>query len=377
MTSASSSNTPLLTSEAGLKHYLEQQGRTPAYVQALGGGTANYVYRVQDANSSNTTIYKHAAAYLSSNNAFAFSSARMNYEAHALKNISSLQDSSIEERVHAVKVIEYDEDAKLLAIEDGGARNLKEACSDASLDIREIGYDLATWLATLHSRSRDFSLVLPHGDSSSASVKGNNPIAVAIYRHSYRNLHTALAKFGYDTAIAERIDDKYGSLLAQDDECLLHGDHWPGNVLVKTRADAVPRAGGEVSSKLTIVDWEMVRRGTSATDVGQFAAEAFLLDRLRGDRGLRRAFLARYIQMRKDDPIIGREWLKCVAVHWAVHIAFWPTRVDWTDQKGTQELVDIGVEVLKAVLDGDVEFLKTSKLFGDLGGEVAEALGRP
>jgi thiamine kinase-like enzyme len=122
---------------------------------------------------------------------------------------------------------------------------------------------------------------------------------------------------------------------------------------------------------LTIVDWEMSRRGTSATDVGQFAAEAFLLDRFRGNRGLRRDFLRSYIQERdgkgiKTAKTIETEWIQRVAIHWAVHIAFWPTRVEWTDQEGTRELVDIGIGVMKSALNEDWEALKTSPLFRDV-----------
>ena len=47
-------------------------------------------------------------------------------------------------------------------------------------------------------------------------------------------------------------------------------------------------------------------------------------------------------------------------VHWAVHVAFWPTQVEWTDREGTQQLVDIGVGVLKDVLNDNWEGLLES-----------------
>jgi hypothetical protein len=49
----------------------------------------------------------------------------------------------------------------------------------------------------------------------------------------------------------------------------------------------------------------MTRRRTSATDVGQFTAEAFSLDRFCGGRGLLRAFLNAYAVARKDSDAIG------------------------------------------------------------------------
>jgi hypothetical protein len=42
-----------------------------------------------------------------------------------------------------------------------------------------------------------------------------------------------------------------------------------------------------------------------------------------------------------------------------VHIAFWPTRVAWTDRSGTQALVETGKRVLRAAVES-----KWSVLFG-------------
>jgi hypothetical protein len=52
-----------------------------------------------------------------------------------------------------------------------------------------------------------------------------------------------------------------------------------------------------------------------------------------------------------------------MAIHWAVHVAFWPTRVAWADEAGTQELVDIGVGVMRLALYGDLFGVVKSPLF--------------
>jgi Ser/Thr protein kinase RdoA (MazF antagonist) len=186
----------------------------------------------------------------------------------------------------------------------------------------------------------------------------NNPVAFNVYRYSYNNLHMALSQFGRDPQLAHRINKEFGGLLQTDDECMCHGDFWPGNVLV--RFDKMQ------PFELTVVDWELVRRGTSATDIGQFAAEAFLLDRFRGGRGLRSAFLDAYAAARENTTALGKTWLRRTVVHWAVHVAFWPTQVVWTDREGTQKLVDIGVDVLKYVLEDDWEKLMESPLLRDV-----------
>ncbi|XPS79051.1 hypothetical protein M3J07_011056 [Ascochyta lentis] len=123
--------------------------------------------------------------------------------------------------------------------------------------------------------SKNVSLALSSQDAASRGSQNNNPVALHLYRHSHDNLHMALSEFG--------------SLIVSDDECICHGDFWPGNVLIQPGSGK----GGDVQS--TVVDWELVRRGTSATDVGQFAAEASLRDRFKGGRGLLAAFLGCYV----------------------------------------------------------------------------------
>ncbi|CAO2649428.1 Nn.00g068130.m01.CDS01 [Neocucurbitaria sp. VM-36] len=357
-----------LTTEDGLRTYLKTTGRSKEIgVTLLSGGTANYVYRVAGVHGF-TSIFKHAAPYLHSNKDFAFDPTRMDYEARALEILSPANtENPISQRlpesaVHAVRLMSYDKERKLLCIGDGGNRNLKNAYEDPKLDIPMLGKELAKWVAALHMCSKDISLALSDQKSTTYG-NTNNLIAVNIYRHSYKNLHSALSRYGHDTKLADRINEEFGSLLETDDECICHGDYWTGNVLVRLNNSQ------QKPVSLTVVDWEMVRRGTSATDVAQFAAEAFLLDRFRGGRGLLSAFLNAYIGARESDALgttLGKAWARRVVVHWAVHVAFWPTRVVWTDEKGTQQLVSIGVDALEGVLNDDWEALLESPLLKDV-----------
>jgi Ser/Thr protein kinase RdoA (MazF antagonist) len=343
-----------LTTKNDLRLYLRAKGRpNDTEVTLLSGGTANYVYRVTTSDGS-TSIFKHAAPYLHSNKAFPFDPIRMDYEARILGSFNRINGESVFSNhlpisaVHAVRVTEYDEECKLLHIEDGGSRNLKDAYADPKLDIPQVGEELAMWVATLHEHSKKVSINFP-------DQKGNsNPVAVKIYRYCYNNLHTVLSQFSYDPQLAHCINEEFESLLQTDDECVCHGDFWPGNVLVQLHK--------KHPVGLTVVDWDMVRRGTSAIDVGQFAAEAFLLDGFRGGRGLRFDFLNAYAAARQDSTALGRTWLRRMVVHWAVHVAFWLTVVKWTDGEGTRRLVDIGVDVLKSVLEDDWKSLLQSLL---------------
>ncbi|KAF2637706.1 hypothetical protein P280DRAFT_530035 [Massarina eburnea CBS 473.64] len=353
---------PNLTTEEGLSAYLTTHSIPYSNITLLTGGTANYVYRVTSP-SGQTNIYKHAAPYLHSNHSFAFDPVRMDYENHALAVVPPLLQQQLpESNVHAVARFHYDKQRRLLCLEDGGERELKKAYTDGRLDIPKIGEQLGKWIAALHMSTTKTSLSL----SNPQDLKANNAIGVAIYRHAYSNLSTALANYGHDAEFGKRIDEVFGSRLATENECICNGDFWPGNVLVKFRDET------EKDVDLTVVDWEMTRRGTSATDVGQFAAEAFLLDRFRGGKGLLPAFLNEYVKTReagvaKDGVVIGREWIRRMAIHWATHVAFWPMRVEWSDQEGTRKLVDVGVGVLKAVVDDDCESLRGSELFCGAG----------
>ncbi|KAF2184574.1 hypothetical protein K469DRAFT_708756 [Zopfia rhizophila CBS 207.26] len=347
-----------LTTTSALSSYLTARSTPHTSIALLTGGTANFVYRVTLPDSK-TVIYKHAAPHLSSNHNFAFDPARMDYEDRALEILPPLlsqhfKDSRGEETsVHAVRWFFYDKENKLLCISDGGDLNLKIAYTDLALDIPSIGREIGTWIAALHSCSKTTSLSL-EGDED---LEKNNAVGVAIYRHSYKNVHVALSSYGHDPEFGKLIDEEYGSRLATENECVCHGDFWPGNVLVR-------QEGGQGKPELTIVDWEITRRGTSATDIGQFAAEAYLLDRFHGNRGLLPAFLTSYAEARAAE--LNREWVRRMVVHWGVHIAYWPTRVEWTDHEGTGKLVEIGLKTMKAVVEGDWEQLRTSELLKDV-----------
>ncbi|KAF1942071.1 kinase-like protein [Clathrospora elynae] len=380
-----------LTTETGLCDYLKAaNGQSkPVDIEPLSGGTANYVYRVT--NQGARSIYKHAAPYLHSNKSFAFDPTRMDYEARVLEILSPASSESPLSKqlptscVHAVQILSYDKDQKLLCIEDGGSQHLKDAYTDLKLDIPHVGEELAKWIAALHACSSEISLALP-GSGVNVEGNNNNPVAINIYRYSYKNLYDALARFGQDPELAHRINERFGSLLKTDNECICHGDFWPGNVLVQlnSHVSQIPpdsTIDGKKPVEFTVVDWEMCRRGTSATDVGQFAAEAWLLDCFRGDRGLLPAFLIAYATARESGTEsaapLGRAWLRRMVVHWAVHVAFWPTVVEWTGKDGTQKLVDIGVDVLKDVLDENWEKLLESPLLRGVKEAYAPLLTRP
>ena len=316
-----------------LKAYLGKLGNHELQLNTLrplAGGTANFLWRVLD-RTGKSFIIKHAEPYIKTAPGLSFSVNRMEFENSAMVSLPRLFEAS--SIVSVAEVSQYDPQGHVLIMEDCGPRTLKEAYADSDLDILGIGDALGRWLATLHQLSKITDI-------------GDNRTAQSIYRFSYNHLANALQKFDQDPSLAEQINTQYGSLLQSDDECICHGDFWPGNVLINDQG------------RLKIVDWEMVRRGCGATDVGQFAAEAHLLDHFRGGRGLRGAFLKGY---RASGELDGR-FIKRVAIHMGVHLAFWPTRVSWGTGKETKEIVDVGCKTMREALCEDESWLAGSLL---------------
>ncbi|XPS76305.1 hypothetical protein M3J09_008357 [Ascochyta lentis] len=324
-------------------------------LQLLSGGTANYVYRLTETSGErrgHTEIFKHAAEHLASNPAYILDPERMDYEARILHELSEEEmcyctiangfatPEITNTHVHTVRPGFYERDSKLLNLEDGGNINLKNAYFELSAeDVQEVGRELGKWLASLHGKTPTSHV------SSTIPGRGNNKTAIKICRYSYRNLPAVLSEYGHDAELGHKINKYFGRLITKDEECVCHGDFWPGNILLRS---GVSGRGPHV---LTVVDWEMVRIGNSATDVGQFAAEAFLLDRFHGNKGLHAAFIRAYFEtsaVSYGDKERIYPWMTRVAIHFAVHIAFWPTRsVHWANGEDTKALVNLGVAVLQ------------------------------
>lgn len=328
-----------VTTDEQLRSYLDSKKIPYTSVHELAGGTANFVWRINNDHKSN--IMKHAEPFVKSKQSISFAVARMEFEAKALQVIP--QSLPIDELVNVPELYNYDQDAHMLHISDGGNKTLKEAYADLSLDITAVGTRLGKWLARLHQCTEENYEI------------GNNVVAKRIYRHSYRNLAKAREQFGFDKEFGEKVDELYGSLIENDDGMICHGDFWPGNVILKPSES---NEANQLVPKMTILDWEMCRRGNGVTDVGQFAAEAWLLDRFCGERGLLDAFLKSYAGERKME----KEDCRRVAVHFGTHIGYWPTVVEWANQQETREVVRIGGEVTAKAMNGDWDWLGRSML---------------
>lgn len=311
---------------------------------------------------SASIILKHATPYVKINHNIPFPVSRMTFEANAYQKIPRLLPQVNGETDSPVVpgLFFFDSEANLLCISDGGLKNLKEAYADSTLDIPAIGRRLGRWLATLHSVTKEVDI-------------GDNLAGKTIYRHAYNRLAGTLEapEWGVEDGkeLGERANAEFGVLLATDDECVCHGDFFPANILVRDHeVNTTTTTKKEHFIDLTVVDWEMTRRGNGATDLAQFCAESFLLDRFHGGRGLMDAFLNAYVEAAggKVDVMFAQR----AAVHFGVHLGYWPTRVKWAEQEETREVVQLGAEILRKAMDGDVHWLKGDSMLRKLwGGE--------
>lgn len=340
--------------------YLRSLTIEPLRIETLSGGTTNQLWRVlldetsvADANrhglyiipGTKSIIVKHAEPFVFHNPNVPFPVDRMSFEATALEHLQSDSCVSLRDlQVQTPVLHHHDIERNCLMMSDAGESTLKEAYKTMSqFELTEVGTELGRWLAALHWTSRSWDIG-PQG----------NITARQIYRYSYRNLSTALQHWGFSEThpqLAADVDEKYGSLLQSEDDGACMGDFWPGNIILGRVSAGL---GSQTTSTLTVIDWEMVRRGCGATDVGQFLAEAMLLERFQGSTvgNLARPFYHAYMQegerLSANRP--APRFINRVHVHCGVHLVFWPSVVRWGSFEESQKMAQLGIEVLQQCL---------------------------
>ena len=295
--------------------YLKKNKYSIADAKLLTGGFTNYSYRISSAGAE-SKILKHAEAFPSViEPSLALDVTRMDLEHFAMTALQGKLHSSC--RVPAV--YDYDPETHCLVMQDCGNQTLKKFEANEAT-IKGIGESLGAWLFSLHNCGQDIP--------KDGSIK-----SAALYRYAtYSRLVNIAEKYSLDKTFFIAIDEKYGQKIMTDQQCLCHGDFWSGNVIVNDEG------------LCSIVDWEIVRKGSGATDVGQFVAEAYLLHRSRGDSGtLLKSFLESY--MTKAKP--SQDFVKDALVHLGVHLFYWPNFVPWGTNEYIKEIAFLGAEIMK------------------------------
>ena len=317
-----------ITNIEQLEAYLKEHDINYKTVSILTGGTCNFVFRIIN-EIDKPIIVKHAEPYVAGMREMPFTTARMDFEHTALKTIPKAL--SLASHISLPEIYRYDAEAHVMMMADGGERTLKAAYTDFAINIDTMGEEIGRWLAHLHASTKVLDI-------------GDNRAGKAIYRYHYYTMAETLKQHDLDPSLGERINNEYGSLLLTDNDNVCHGDFWPGNILLR-------------EGYITVVDWEMCRRGCGATDVGQFAAEAYLLDRFRGGRGLLPAFLRGYREADKGTVDFSR-----VAVHVGAHLICWTLRAGWGTKEEARDCAKLGVKFLEVATSGNRDWFRGSIL---------------
>ncbi|KAH7024488.1 kinase-like domain-containing protein [Microdochium trichocladiopsis] len=393
-----------------------------ATIERVTEGSSNYVWRItladkkgapplalrEDGTTMTTMIVKHAEPHLAAQPDFPFPVDRMAFEVCALTEIprvlaatasssnvqgdlgasfvhgtiqdaglgSGAESAHIDTRIRVPRVLSFDEQSHVLFLEDVGHTSLAEAYTDPALDIPDIGKRIGTWLARLHVGTTAPEL----------HRQFEHPVARRMYRWNFNNLAAVLERHGHDGELGRAINARYGAQLETDDECVCHGDMWPGNILLRS-VDAHP-SGSEAGDgmnemqhetgildtspttrghDLVVIDWEVARNGTGATDVGHFSGEAWLLDTLKGSaaRGsLLDSFLVGYMveKARISGTGLKMEERWRIAAQFATHVTHWPTIYGWINEDETRRCVEFGASYLSKVDQRDEEWFRASVL---------------
>uniref|UniRef100_A0A0B7KEG1 Aminoglycoside phosphotransferase domain-containing protein n=2 Tax=Bionectria ochroleuca TaxID=29856 RepID=A0A0B7KEG1_BIOOC len=334
-----------LTTTSQLIKYLDSKNIPHQHVSPISGGSSNFLWRMTTP-SGEKKIVKHAEPFLAGRPATPFPLYRMGLEVHALDIIPQLlaSDDQKDGMIRLPTLTSYDKDSHVLILDDMGRDSLHNVYEDPRLDIKMIGEAVGRWLARLHNSTTGEEI----------KRKFEHPTARSMYRWNFNNLSSVLKRYGYNPAPGERLNARYGALLETDELCVCHGDLWPGNILVSGLADQTQAE----NPRLTVIDWEVARLGNGVTDVAHFAGEAWLLDHLRGGRGLMKAFLNAYLTER---PLSDQEKQR-VAAQFGTHITHWPTIYGWIQDKDKAGCISHGNLIIQMVDVMKWDSLKSSEL---------------
>jgi aminoglycoside phosphotransferase (APT) family kinase protein len=319
-----------------LEACLKEIGVSIDTVTPLAEGLVNYVWRATD-KTGKSWILKHAEPSLKLNASIESDPARLSYEVRGMNSEAVLFACKAVNGVTVPKVISYNDSSHTLVTTDGGTRTLADAYAASELDMGDVGKRLAKWLAALHKATQDTSPGVWENESA------ENVSMVAA-----NGMPQRMAEHGYGRRIGEIARDEFFALQPGERACCVQGDFRPGNILV-----------GE-DNLLSIIDWEDSRRQSPALDLRLFAAQAYLLDVLHGERGLLEAFLTTY-RLHAGD-ICDEQIARRTAVMFGGFLVFWLPQMDLCNASQSADLAAYGAKVVDKAIARDQEWLQRSRL---------------
>ncbi|KAJ7835403.1 kinase-like domain-containing protein [Mycena leptocephala] len=349
-----------LSTVAGAQAYLVPTQFASTSVILLCGMHSNFTYRLHLLTphmGRSTLVMKYARSdIVLSASEILSAMERQTFEAKALEKIRQELDcgpfATVPELYH------FDEQAHVIIMEDCGVQslNLKQLMLTATPSpavAREIGLALGQFLGRLHlwgaknyclDHLRAPHIYFDHGKLSAVACL---PTPVL------ENTLDALRAI-----VAERTAEIHHSR-----ETLTMGDFWTGNVMVTLRPADIE---GPALERVHVIDWELVKPGVAALDIGQFCAEMHTFTLFRPDTiapasALIDAFLTAY---RVHCGTMALHTPSVAAKHMGAHLVVITPWVEWGTPQDTAKAIEVGLTYL--IEGGSEQWVREKSVFGPL-----------
>ncbi|KAJ7744066.1 kinase-like domain-containing protein [Mycena maculata] len=364
-----------LSTIAGAQAYLSSTPFASTSLTLLSGIHSNFTYRlylVTPYKGQSTLVMKHAKPHIVlSATEILYAMERQTFEAKALQKIREGLDC--EPRAATVpEMHHFDAEAHVIILEDCGeqSRNLKELFLTAPPPpaiAHEIGLALGQFLGRLHAWGAADPAILDvfAGNEQAKRITSwityerliptlttDNVPAVALLPAPIPETDLAAIR----ALVAERIPEIYAARAA-----LTMGDFWTGNVVVR-----LDGADGAVTPRVHVIDWELVKPGIPALDVGQFCAEMHTLTLFRPQTAasagaLIDAFLTAY---RAHCGSLAPHTANVATKHMGAHLVVITPSVGWGTPEENVKAIELGLTYMRE--GGSDQWVRESSVFGSL-----------
>lgn len=268
---------------------LEQTPFAASSLQALSGGTANFIYhaslKAPLADGTKDVLVKHSEDYIANSPAFKLTLFRCRIEEECLRALTEFPiegkadlSGSINFTVRTPKFYHFDEknstqiqeilhnskDLKTYALSTYPP-NTPDALRPQCL---QLGRALGTWLRNFHKWSATQA-------GLRKTVTENKDLQRLKHLINFSWLLDRVGQFPSILGEAKDVFEKVKDMAAKEleDESrlqVIHGDFWTGNVLLPDR----PIQDGD-DITMFVIDWELSQIGVPSLDLGQMIAELY------------------------------------------------------------------------------------------------------
>ncbi|KAL0575243.1 hypothetical protein V5O48_006734 [Marasmius crinis-equi] len=347
-----------LANATGVQAYLEDTPFAADAIDALSGGTANFVYRIKlktPFDGRSTMIVKHGKSYVATSKIkFPFSLKRQRFEVEALKHVHALTPS--DSLVTAPRVNHFDEKENVIIMDDCGADSitlkqfmLDGRCTPALAE--KIGDALGKFLGGMHHTwgTKGVAQLL---ETLKGHEEGKQISAWAVYgRVESTVTGEDPGSFMSDNPPDVGADDlerlkiianeTSAAVVAAETDFAM-GDFWTGNILLDLAE------GDSDVNRIFVVDWELAKPGLHGLDFGQFCAEVDLVRRFHpSNSSASSSVIASFYRAYSSlDETKNLALYRTAIVHWGAHLVVWTPRTAWGTPEETRKVVKDGIGVM-------------------------------